>query len=158
MYFTTMSRSIVRRARVMDASPTSESGPWPLLFGLSLGVAAGFLLGELIGPVASRAVHDRPITRRAQRASQVRQLVAAAQAALDDDLMLRDCHLRVVPIGPGRIELHGWVADRRSRGRAARLVGDAVHADEIVNCLQVRGEDDLPPSDDGDDTSDERLA
>ncbi|HEY4322039.1 MAG TPA: hypothetical protein VGM77_12795 [Gemmatimonadales bacterium] len=152
-----MSRSIVRRARAVDASPTSESGPWPLLLGLSLGVAAGFLLGELVGPLASRAVHDRPIAGRGPRASQVRQLVAAAQAALDDDLMLRDCHLRVIPIGPGRIELHGWVADRRSRGRAGRLVGDAVHADAIVNCLQVRGEDDIPPSHD-DDTSDERLA
>ena len=80
-----------------------------------------------------------------------------ARAVLDDDLMLRDCGLDVIPVGPGRIELHGWVADRRSRARAARLVGDAVRADAIINCLLVHGEDDLPDSRDESD-ADELLA
>jgi hypothetical protein len=134
-----MARIIVRRA-------TSNHPPIPgaaILLGLGLGVAAGFVLGELLGPVPARALAGATKPAAAFDPS-VRVLVDQARAVLDDDLMLRDCGLEVIPIGRGRIELHGWVADRRSRARAARLVGDAVRADAIINCLLVHGEDDQP--------------
>jgi hypothetical protein len=159
MYFTTMPRLAVRR--VSELGPYEPAtGILPLLLGLSLGVAAGFVLGELVGPVATRTLRngriDFPLTRGRQL---VIELVEQAQAALEGDLLVRDCHLRVVGIGDGRIELHGWVGDRRSRAHAAQLVRRAVVADEIINCVLVRGEDDVNADGDADETlSDERMA
>jgi len=49
----------------------------------------------------------------------------------------------VVPVGRNALELHGWVPDRRARAAAARLVAGAVTVERLVNCLLVRGEDDL---------------
>jgi hypothetical protein len=134
-----MARIVARRA--FQNPPSFPGGA--VMLGLGLGVAVGFVLGELLGPVPARAI---PGTIRPPAASDssVRVLADRARAVLDGDLMLRDCGLEVIPIGPGRIELHGWVDDRRSRARAGRLVGDAVRADAIINCLLVRGEDDLP--------------
>lgn len=141
-----MARIDVRRA----STTTPASAVGAVALGLGLGALLGFLLGELAGPAAGRAVRRRgpgPANRPFAA-----KLVAGAQAVLDDDLMLRDCRLKVVAAGPGRIELHGWVADRRSRARAAHLVSDAVQADAIINCLLVHGEDDLPtPTDDSPD-------
>ncbi len=76
-----------------------------------------------------------------------------AQAVLDADLPLRECGLEVIPVGRGSIELHGWVADRRSRTRAATLVSQGVNAASVINCILVRGEDDVvtPPNGDADD-------
>lgn len=125
-----------------------------ILLGLGLGVGVGFLLGEVAGPVAERVVRRGTA---AARPGPVSRLVAAAQAVLDDDVVLRECRLQVLAVGPGRIELHGWVPDRRSRARAAHLIGDAVTADAIINCLQVRGEDDQAATIDTD-GSDEQLA
>jgi hypothetical protein len=147
-----MARIVLRRA-----PPTLPPIPGAaIVLGLGLGVAVGFVLGELLGPVPARALSGvmRPA---AAFDPSVRALVDQARAVLDDDLMLRDCRLEVIPIGPGRIELHGWVDDRRSRARAARLVRDAVRADAIINCLLVHGEDDLPDSRDESD-ADELLA
>ncbi len=119
--------------------------------GLGLGAALGVVLGELAGPVATRALKGeaRPVVRR----SSVAELVYRAQAVLDGDLPLRECHLHVVPVGRNRIELHGWVPDRRARTRAARLVADAVDA-AVTNCVRVVGEDE----DDDTPDVDERLA
>jgi len=115
-----------------------------------VGVALGFILGELAGPAARRALRRRESEEgdEAPRGS----LAADAQSVLDDDVLLRDCDLKVIAVGRTRIELHGSVSDRRSRARAAHLVGDAVEADAIINCLLVRGEDDLVAAlDDSDD-------
>jgi hypothetical protein len=147
-----MARFIVRRT-----PPNQPSIPGgAIILGLGLGVVAGFVLGELLGPVPGRALTEamRPA---ATLDPSVRTLVDQARAVLEDDLLLRDCGLDVIPIGQGRIELHGWVDDRRSRARAARLVGDAVRTEAIINCLLVRGEDDLPDSRDESD-ADELLA
>jgi hypothetical protein len=155
-----MTRITVRRASDPSLHPGAVPGSTPLAIGavalgLGLGVAIGFVLGEFAGPEAQRAIIGTA-PRAAPRPS-VRALVAQAQAALDDDLMLRDSRLEVVPVGRGRIELHGWVNDRRSRARAAHLVGDAVRAEAIINCLRVHGEDDPPvPVDETD--ADELLA
>lgn len=154
LYFTTMPRIALRR-RTSSAKPSHLAAA--IALGLGLGIAAGFVLGELAGPIASRALRRRP--KRAERESGlVSRLVLRAQRVLNDDLPLRDCRLHVVAIGPGRIELHGWVADRRSRARAAHLVSDAVDADAIINCLLVHGEDDAQPTDDDDDKAGAQLA
>lgn len=146
-----MSRIAVRRASA--TSPASLAGA--VVLGLGVGAIVGFLLGELAGPAASGALREqaRPTPKSRPLVS---RLVVRAQAALDDDLFLRDCGLRVLAIGPGRIELHGWVADRRSRARAAHLVSDAVEAEAIINCLLVHGEDDLAIE--SDDATDEMMA
>jgi hypothetical protein len=144
-----MARIAVRRV-VVDRGPNLTG---MILLGLGLGVGVGFLLGEIAGPVAERVVRRRPM---APVPGPVSRLVEAAQAVLDDDVVLRDCRLQVLAVGPGRIELHGWVPDRRSRARAAHLIGDAVAADTIINCLQVRGEDDRVAADRDD--GDEQLA
>lgn len=132
-----MARITVRRASQNPLPPAGAA----IILGLGVGVAVGFVLGELAGPAAGRALTRR--TRPVARQPSVRALVAQAEAALDGDVLLHDCRLEVIPIGRGCIELHGWVDDRRSRVRAAHLVGDAVRAEEIINCLRVRGEDDL---------------
>lgn len=73
------------------------------------------------------------------------ELVHDAQSAIEADLSLRDLRLEVVPVGRDALELHGWVPDRRTRAAAARLVASAVPVQRLVNCLLVRGEDDLAP-------------
>jgi hypothetical protein len=144
-----MARIAVRRAAA-DPGPGLAG---TILLGLGLGVALGFLAGELVGPAASQVIKgDRP---RAGTGP-VARLVAAAQDVLDDDVVLRECNLEVLAVGPGRIELHGWVPARRSRARAAQLISDAVAADAIINCLQVRGDDDLATPEEI--ASDEQMA
>lgn len=145
-----MARIAVRRAAANSTPPAAGT----ILLGLGLGVLLGFLLGELGGPVAARAIKRRG-RGTADPQHPVSELVRRAQSVLDDDVVLHDCHLQVLAVGRGRIELHGWVSDRRSRARAAHLVGDAVQADAIINCLQVHGEDDEI---DVDETADEQFA
>ena len=145
-----MVRIAVRNRSV--TTPVSLVGTMGL--GLALGALAGFVVGELAGPAGGYAIRRR--ARRPVDRPRAATLVAGGQAALDGDLILRDCRLRVLAAGPGRIELHGWVTDRQLRARAGHLVRDAVPADAIVNCVLVHGEDDLVgPTDDG---SDQRLA
>jgi len=73
----------------------------------------------------------------------VAELVHDALSALENDLLLREYHLDVVPIRRSALEIHGWVPDRQSRQRAQRLVAAAVRPAEVINCVLVRGEDDL---------------
>ena len=109
--------------------------------GLALGATVGFLLSEFFGGAAARAFrgagHPAPIQ------GSVAELVYAALASLENDVLLRECHLDVVPVGRFAIEIHGWVPDRRSRLRALRLVTNAVRPAEAINCILVHGEDDL---------------
>lgn len=124
--------------------------------GLALGAALGFLVGELYGPRTSRAVRKtlRPTTRSTPS---VAELVHDAQSALDADLQLRELKLQILPVGRDALELHGWVPDRKSRALAGRLVAEAVTVDRLINCLLVRGEDDLPELDEAHD-EDEAVA
>lgn len=111
-----------------------------------MGATVGFLLGEFFGPTASRVLRaGRPAAGTTPSAA---SLVELALTALDADLPLRAARLDVVPVGRQAIEIHGWVDDRRARSRAGRLVADAVAPASVVNCVLVRGEDDLPWSDD----------
>ena len=126
-----MARIAVRRAAAR--STTSTTGT--MVLGLGLGAILGYLLSKLSGPT--------PEFRGGPTGSprEMSGLVRTAQAVLDDDVLLHDCRLQVLAAGVGRIEVHGWVPDRRSRARAAHLLGDSVSADAIINCLLVRGED-----------------
>lgn len=132
-----MPRLTVRRRDDGTAFPTGV-----VALGLALGAAAGFLLGEWLGPRATRVVRPRPSLRPS-----VAELVHDAQEALAADLRLRDCRLEVVPVGRNALELHGWVPDRRARRHAETVVSATVTVERLVNCLLVRGEDDLPDAD-----------
>jgi hypothetical protein len=54
--------------------------------------------------------------------------------------------LRIVPVAPGTVELHGWVASRGLRTLALRVVRDTPTVDRVVNHLLVHGEDDQAPA------------
>jgi hypothetical protein len=131
-----MSRVIVRRG-----APGRRSLLGPALVGLGLGALAGFVLGELYGPAALRAV----ATPRRGRGPSMAELVHDAQAALAGDDLLAPLGLEILPVSRQTVELHGWVPSRRLRTRAHRVVREAVGADAVVNCLLVRGEDDAAP-------------
>lgn len=131
-----MARVIVRRT-----APARRSLAGPALLGLGLGALVGFVLGELYGPVAERALAGRPRPSRPTLA----ELVHDAQAALAADPALADLDLRILPVNRQTVELHGWVGSRALRTRAHRAVRDAIGADAVVNCLLVRGEDDAAP-------------
>lgn len=145
-----MARIIVRTRKLAlhapHAHPLRRVGV--IVGGLALGGVVGTLLAELLAPAAQRA--SRRIGKPGKPS--VAELVHDAQAVLDADLRLRECALEVIPVGRGSIELHGWVADRRARTRAATLVAQGVNADSVINCILVRGEDDVvtPPSGDDD--------
>lgn len=133
-----MTRLAVRRRRALaplDLPRTAGT----IAIGLVAGTLAGFLLGEWLGPSATSAL--RP-TRPARGPSPA-ELVHAAQAAMLDDDELARADLEVVPVGRGAVELHGWVPSRRARARALRLVRAAVPDSRLVDCLLVRGEDDV---------------
>lgn len=131
-----MARVIVRRT-----APAPRSLVGPALLGLGLGALAGFVLGELYGPVAERAIAGR---RRHGRPT-LAELVHDAQGALAADPLLAGLDLQILPVNRQTVELHGWVTSRALRTRAHRAVRDAIGADAVVNCLLVRGEDDAAP-------------
>jgi hypothetical protein len=127
-----MSRYLVRR---IARRPSRTA---PALLGLALGAVAGFVAHELWGPVATR------VTRPARTAARsMAELVHDAQAALAADTQLGALRIDVLPVSKQRVELHGWVPARTLRTRAHRLACDAVGADAIINCILVRGEDDV---------------
>ncbi|MES2123067.1 MAG: hypothetical protein V4503_00110 [Gemmatimonadota bacterium] len=109
--------------------------------GLALGATAGFLLSEFFGGAATRLLRGEAEPRPA--AGSVAELVHDALSALENDILLRECHLDVVPVRRFAIEIHGWVPTRKARLQAQRLVSDAVHPAQVINCILVRGEDDL---------------
>lgn len=142
-----MARFTARRRRSPRSGGLAAAGL--AAAGLALGATLGFLVGELLGPRATRvALGPRLISR--ERSRSVAELVLEAQSALDADTTLRSLRLEVIPVGRGALELHGWVPDRKTRSAAARLVANAVVVERLVNCLLVRGEDDLVglPADD----------
>jgi hypothetical protein len=135
-----MARFTVRRRP--STRPTGLAVAGLAAAGLAVGAALGFLIGELVGPRATRVVRTPRRVDDADTRS-VAELVHDAQSAIEADLALRALKLDVVPVGRDALELHGWVPDRRTRAAAARLVASAVPVRRLVNCLLVRGEDDL---------------
>lgn len=73
-----------------------------------------------------------------------REAAGRIKEALSADESLQDLEFEVLPAGPGRVELHGWAPNRRARARAQRLAASAAPGTEVTNRFRVRGEDDLP--------------
>ncbi len=133
-----MTRIAVRRGPAPDPLDLPRTAGI-IALGAAAGTLAGFLLGELWGPSATAAFRPTPAPGRASLA----ELVHAAHDALLQDTELTSCRLEVVPVGRGALELHGWVPSRAARARALRLARAAVAECRLVDCLLVRGEDDL---------------
>lgn len=121
----------------------SEILAWTL-FGGVIGAVAGFALGEWLGPITparlGKALAGGP--GRGGHPLKAAETARVARLALEQDEELRVLDLEPIVVGPGVVELHGWVPERRLRARAARLVAAADGIDSLVNCLLVRGEDD----------------
>lgn len=125
-----------------------RSGLLPtVLLGLGLGLAAGLVLGELLGGQDRKRLartltpwRNRP-PKAPDPADQTGRLEAALRNALGSDAE----GLELVRVGRRAIELHGWVDSRAARARAVRAARAAIGADlDLVDSLLVWGEDDLP--------------
>jgi len=111
--------------------------------GLGLGFVAGFLAGGLSGDVRRERFGELVTGFRTRDARPARSSrIGALRDALAGESGLDGLDLRVVPAGPHRVELHGWVPDRATATRAWRFATGAAPALEITNRVQVRGEDD----------------
>ncbi len=127
----------------------SELLAWTLL-GTAIGAVAGFAVGEWLGPL-DRARVNRALSGSPRRGETGARLKAAATAraarlTLEGDPELADLRLEPIAVGPGVVELHGWVGSRRLRARAARLVAATEGIDSLINRILVRGEDDAAES------------
>ena len=120
---------------------------WAAL-GLGMGIVAGFALAETVGRVdrkrlarAARRLGDAPPRSPlpADRAAQ------AAAVALARTPGLADLELEVRALGPGQVELLGWVPDRKRRALAERTVGAIEGITGSVNRLLVDEEDSDAP-------------
>ncbi len=132
---------------------TPESaGPGPAaLLGLGLGLAAGFLLGEIFGGHGGRRAVGRMIRRlRGGRDPRPKpsEVTARGLAALRQALGAESELLGLVAVGQNAVELHGWVASRPTRTLAIRSVRAALPFDiALVDRLLVWGEDDIQTPD-----------
>lgn len=129
-----------------DRPSASDLLAWALL-GLGTGVVAGILAAHWLGPVDRRRVR-RSLDRltgadRTPAPLKAADAIRQARAAVRQDDALRGLELRFLAVGPGVIELHGWVPTRLLRARAARVVAAQDGIESVVNCLLVHGEDDL---------------
>ena len=122
-----------------------ELATWTVV-GFSAGVAAGFLVGEMVGTSGGRHIFRlmralggsrTPVERRSA-------LLGKVRAALRADLSLTGLTLDVGFGSRGRIELQGWVASRRQRSHAYRLALETAGV-PVLNRILVRGEDDRQP-------------
>jgi hypothetical protein len=129
---------LTRRSRLAESVL-----PW-VVCGLSLGIAAGFLLSETLGSGGHRRIghlfrreNGRRHTPRARAG-----VVTSIQEALAQEPTLDQTAIEIRSRGHRGLELRGWVASRSARTLAHR-VARAVSGDlEIANRLLVRGEDD----------------
>jgi hypothetical protein len=133
----------MQRQRIRRAS-RARVGPIVVL-GLGIGVAAGFLLGELYAGNATGTL-KRALTPLKQLAGSrsLADLTADLRDALTQALGADSESLDLVRVGHQAIELHGWVDSRAARSRALRAAR-AVLAPEIrlIDKLLVWGEDDV---------------
>lgn len=129
----------------MQTRPSSsELVAWSLV-GLGLGLVSGIALAGWLGPTRPRGYPDagEPApdgdSRALLRASAAER---AVERALGRDAELSEFGLRALAVGPGVVELHGWVTARPLRTRAMRLAVQVEGIETVVNCLLVHGEDD----------------
>jgi hypothetical protein len=121
----------------------------PVVAGLALGFAVGFLLRGAVGGVdrlrlqtlREEIAGEYPLSRRLAGAA-----VAAVRDALEREPALTGISFNVLPVGRGHVELHGWVPSRAARARAMRVAAAAAPDVDVTNRLSVRGEDDREPA------------
>lgn len=124
-----------------------EWATWAAL-GLGVGILAGFALAETVGRVdrsrMSRAVRrlgadplPGPLTPDAA--------ADAAATALAHARAFDDLDIEIRPLGPGRVELLGWVPDRKRRALAERTVASLDGITGVVNRILVEDEDSDAP-------------
>lgn len=118
-----------------------------VVLGLGLGVAAGFLLGELYagaggGRTVKRAI---PWGRRKPPVRRPSEYTDDLLERLDTLLGADAQSFQFVQVGRNAIELHGWVTSRQSRTRAIAAARGALDQSiKLVDRLLVWGEDDRP--------------
>lgn len=112
--------------------------------GLGLGFLSGFVVRGLMGQVDRRRLHHfvTGLTGTHPSLPTPREAATRIEEALSADGSLEGLEFEVLPIGPGRVELHGWAPDRRSRARAQRVAAAAAPETDVTNRFRVRGEDD----------------
>ncbi len=118
-----------------------------LILGLSLGLATGFLLGELYGGNAKGTLKRAltPFRRLADGAKSMSDITEELRQALEKALGPDSQSLELVRVGKRALELHGWVTSRAGRSKALRAARAAIAPDiRLSDCLLVWGEDDLP--------------
>lgn len=133
-----------RRIR-RSASPGSL-GPL-LLAGLAIGLAAGFVLGELYAGEGTRRLSHGwdQLRRRVGRTVTPSELTDELQEKLERALGPDAQSLELVAVGRGGLELHGWVTSRGARTRAYRAARAALAPEiSLIDRLLVWGEDDQP--------------
>lgn len=125
---------------------SERQGAWVTwaAMGLGAGILAGFVLAEVVGAVdqervarAMRRIGDAPLPAPLSPARAAR----AAALALAEELGHADLAIETLPLGPGQVELTGWVPDRRHRALAERTVASLQGITAVVNRLLVTDED-----------------
>jgi len=121
--------------------------------GLGFGVLAGFALAEAVGMVDRKRVGralDRltaePLTEPLSSTQAARRVVVALARFPG----LAGTELEIRGLAPGRVELRGWVADRRTRALAERTASEVAGITSVVNRILVLDEDDTPVGGDRD--------
>ena len=112
-----------------------------LLSGLVLGIALSAWAGDVNRERIERA------TRRLRTSGPARRISTGAVArdahsALSAVPALRGLDIEIRAVGPGVVELRGWVTSRTQRTLAGRAVRGASGVDRVINSILVRGEDD----------------
>ncbi|MGQ0702764.1 MAG: BON domain-containing protein [Gemmatimonadales bacterium] len=132
-----MALAVVRERRV------GEVIAWALC-GVLAGVAAGFVVSELVGANAhhrlGRLVRYRKPAHHTPRGRL--ELMAKVLDAIAAEPALSEQAIEVRSRGSRGLELRGWVQSRGARTLAYRLARAASGGVEIANRLLVRGEDD----------------
>lgn len=111
-----------------------------LVAGLAIGAGFRALIGRLDRQRVRDAVadwtghHRVPVTGRA--------IGERIHEALKADPATGGLALETVPVGPGRVELHGWVPTRAARARAIRIATGAAGSTAVVNRLVVPDDED----------------
>lgn len=116
----------------------------PLALGLSLGLAAGFVLGEFLAGRSKRGI--RGLLRDWRGRPSGRTPIDAAQLLerrLGESLGPDGQSVEILPVGHTAIEISGWVSSRGARSKTLRLAREAFGPDiRLVDSLLVWGEDD----------------
>jgi hypothetical protein len=117
--------------------------PWALC-GLSFGIAAGFIVSEMLGAGGHRRIGRlfRTNNHRPHHTPKGRSIaIARVREALEADPSLKEHVIEVRSRGHRGLELRGWVTTRAARTQAHRIARSASGELEVANRLLVRGED-----------------